>query len=201
MNWKREFHPRNKEPFVIVTSTKSKSYWLRTRSEGERPWTETEEPITHEYANLHGVSTFHTLDKLPQTMKEANPHFGKVELRKLFLAAEKAGKEAYDAVTPIPMIVQQHVNPLDDNSRVKQEWHVPEGVCGFGWVTIRPANSQAANYAKKHHGGGYSDYQRAMIIYPRDRSQSYERKMAWARAYAGVLAEAGIRAHADGRLD
>jgi len=44
-------------------------------------------------------------------------------------------------------------------------------------------------------------YEGGEELWIRDYNQSYERKMAYARAYAEVLQKSGINATAGGRLD
>lgn len=122
----------------------------------------------------------------------------KVLIEKAFAAAEAAMK----AAVPVPMVVSQRANALDDSSPVVQSWHSAEGVCGFAWVKIKPARGKLVSELKAmkigrpdpYNGGGY-------LVNMRSLSQSYERKMAGAEAFAKVLVEAGINAYSDGRLD
>jgi hypothetical protein len=120
----------------------------------------------------------------------------------VFAAAERAGRVACGAARPTPMIVTERMNPLDDASPVKRAWHVPEGVCGFAWITIRPGTSAAARYAvkrcgaKRAYGGGVSIW-----LGFEAGGMFLERKEAYAGAYAGVLRAAGIRAYSESRID
>lgn len=123
--------------------------------------------------------------------------------------ALNAGNIAAKTVTPVPMIVQQHRNQLDDSSPVVKQWGVSEGVCGFAWVKIRPANCAFANWLKKQ-GYQHSHYDKAVLITDRLPTQSYERKTAWASAVAKHLREniaalttgkSKIDIYADSRLD
>lgn len=110
-----------------------------------------------------------------------------------FTEAYEAGVAAGSACVPEPM----HIVGYEP---------ISEGVCGFAWVTIRPGNCKAANYAKKTfgyrpaYGGGVS-------YWVSEYGQSYERKIAFARAYADVLREhlrkldPRASVHAGGRLD
>jgi len=114
--------------------------------------------------------------------------------------ADAAGKEAAEARIPIPMVVESHKNQLDDSSPVEQSWYVPQGVCGFAWITIRPGNCSFAHWAvknlnaKKAYGGGVQ-----MCI--SDYGQCMEKKSAYASAYAKVLKDAGIKAYSGSRMD
>jgi alpha-beta hydrolase superfamily lysophospholipase len=73
-------------------------------------------------------------------------------------------------------------------------------VCGFAWVTLRPANSSFAIWAKKNrdwkpaYGGG-------MQLWVSAYNQSMKRKEAYATAFANVLYASGIKAYAGSRMD
>jgi hypothetical protein len=102
------------------------------------------------------------------------------------------------------MVVTQHENPLDDGSPVKQQWHVPQGVCGFAWISVRPGNCGFAHWLKKQGLSKGRAYGGGVQIWVSQYGQSYELKMAYAQAAADVLkAELGgkVRVYASGRLD
>jgi len=128
---------------------------------------------------------------------EAKP---KQDWRKLYTEAHDAGMIAGAKALPTPMTVQQHASPFNDNSPVVKEWHVPEGACGFAWVTIRPGTCSFAKWLKKNdlasvaYGGG-------MQVWVHQFNQSVERKEAYAHAFAEVLRLHGIKAYAGSRLD
>lgn len=125
----------------------------------------------------------------------------KTELRALHEKADAAGKEAAAAKVPEPMHVVQRANPLDDSSPVVKRYEpVMGGVCGFAWVTVRPGNSRFANWLKKNKGARRG-YYGGTELWISGYQQSYERKMAYATAYADVLREVGIEAYPGGRLD
>lgn len=109
--------------------------------------------------------------------------------------ADAAGMAAAEACTPTPMIVAGRGSGLRT-----QYWHVPEGVCGFAWVTVRPGTSSFARWARKN--GWDKAYRGGIQLWVGMFGQSYERKLAYARAYAGVLQQKlGIDAVASGALD
>jgi hypothetical protein len=105
--------------------------------------------------------------------------------------AYKAGIDAGKNARPIPMYVIDQGIPID---------RIDDGACGFAWVTVRPANSSFALWAKKQglmrpmYGGG-------VAYWVREFGQSVDRKSAFAGAYAKVLREHGINAIAGDRLD
>jgi hypothetical protein len=98
------------------------------------------------------------------------------------------------------MVVQQRADVMDDTSPVVQQWVVPDGVCGFAWVKVRPGNCSFALWLKKHKGGR-TDYYGGIVLWVSAYNQSMEKKLAYARAFAGVVKEAGVDAYADYRLD
>jgi hypothetical protein len=77
---------------------------------------------------------------------------------------------------------------------------IADGVCGFAWITVKPGNCGFAKYlvkkgaARRAYGGGVSVWVSAF-------NQSMAKKEAYARAFAEVLANAGIRAYAESRMD
>ena len=118
----------------------------------------------------------------------------------LFNRADAEGKLAADDCVPVPMVVQEHASPIDDNSPVVQQLVVPDGPCGFAWIVITPGTSRAAKYAKLHLGAS-KHYYGGVSIYVHDYNQSITRKAAYAGAFAKVLQAAGIKAYAGSRLD
>ncbi len=114
----------------------------------------------------------------------------KKDYEKIHKEAHQAGMDRLNGTVPNPMTV------VGDG----KTYHVPEGVCGFAWIRIRPANNGFAQWAKKQnlahnaHGGG-------MDVWVRDGGQSYERKMEYARGYSKVLNTHGIKCSPGGRLD
>lgn len=122
------------------------------------------------------------------------------EYQTLYNEAHEAGMAALEAKTPRPMVVSCIENPLDDGSPVVKSYSVPGGVCGFAWIIVRPGNCAFARWTRKQgfSSKAYSGGDQIWVPYGR---QSYEKKMAYAGAFAQVLEDAGIRASAGGRLD
>jgi len=122
--------------------------------------------------------------------------------REAWVAAVAAGRAAGNGIRPTPMVVTEHANPMDDNSRAERSWYVSEGACGFAWVTVRPGNSAFANWLKKN-GYARPAYGGGVQIWISDYNQSVDRKEAHASAMAKVLREKlGIDSiYADSRLD
>ncbi len=125
----------------------------------------------------------------------------KTDFAKWWQEAIQAGLKAGGAITPTPMVVQQHRNMLDDGSPVVKQWHVPEGVCGFAWVNIKPGNCAFANWLKAQGLGKTDSYAGGVTVWISEYNQSYTRKAAHAAAMAQVLAAHGIKAYSHARLD
>ncbi len=123
------------------------------------------------------------------------------DFERVYKLAHLAGVEAAAASVPVPMHVVQRANPLDDSSPiVKQYAPVMDGVCGFAWVTVRPANCSFAIWAKKNKGWR-SAYNGGMQLWVSDFDQSMTRKKAYATAFAQVLRENDIPASSSSRMD
>lgn len=117
--------------------------------------------------------------------------------------ADAAGRKAAEAVNPTPMIVEQRENMLDDSSPVTKQWIVEGGVCGFGWVTVKPANCSFAIWAKKYDTARRwgKDYYGGISVSSPLMTQSMARNAAWARGFAQVLQSHGIKAQTHSRID
>lgn len=111
---------------------------------------------------------------------------------KLFNEAQCAGYAAGDHMSPKPMTVV-------DSDR-SQAWIVSEGLCGFASVIVRKANQGFGHWLIKN-GHARKAYYGGAEIWIHAHNQSYERKLAHARAMAHVINEAGIDCYTNGRLD
>lgn len=124
------------------------------------------------------------------------------EFKALYASADAAGKAAAEAKVPTPMVVGTPTTLLgNDIDYDKPVYHVPSGVCGFSWVNVKPGNSAFANWLKKNGKARTDGYYGGVTIWVSAYGQSYEKKCAYARAFAHVLTEAGFKAHAGDRLD
>jgi hypothetical protein len=122
----------------------------------------------------------------------------------LYDKARSSGLFAGQEVKPRPMVVVEHANPLDDHSRVVNQWHVPEGVCGFAWINLRPGNHPFCNWLKKQGLGRRDSYYGGVTVWVQDFDQSHTRKVSYAHAFAQVINEAklgSLTAHPGDRLD
>ena len=125
--------------------------------------------------------------------------------RKVWEEAYVRGQKAGASFTPTPMIVKRHVDPLDDSSCVEESHFVGEGVCGFALLIFRPGNHPFVNWLRKHpryrvHKHYYGGCSYSIMSF----GQSFEKKLACARAMADYFREAnieGLRVSVDSRLD
>lgn len=128
---------------------------------------------------------------------------------KISQEAMEAGLAALNAVTPVPMVVEQHANVMDDNSPVEKQWIVEDGVCGFAWITFKANTTENRRFLaglkkagmvgqnmqwSKATDGGFS-------YWVSQGGQSLQKKEAYARAYTDVLNSNGITAHVRSRMD
>lgn len=110
----------------------------------------------------------------------------------------RAGLNAGNTAKPKPMVVQQV--DLITGEVLKTYDPIPDGVCGFAYVVVKPANSKMARWLKSQNLG-HKAYQGGWEVSIREYGQSWERKRAHARAMASVLRDHGINATAYDRLD
>lgn len=140
--------------------------------------------------------------ELQATKQQARPSKQDKINEAIYCKARMAGLEAARACRPVPMVVQQHANMLDDKSPVEKQWFVSGGVCGFAWVVVSPGTCSFARWARKNIGA-HLDYYGGVGISAGDREfgQSMQIKEAYAEAFARVLQENGIRAYMNSRMD
>lgn len=142
--------------------------------------------------------------KIPTT--STTTRLTKADYARVWAEAKAAGEAAAVAVTPEPIFVYEaHL----DGSPVKGggKWISQYGLCGFAFITIRPATSGFARWLKAQ-GVGHKGYYGGLEIFVHPEhgrgtplTQSVEVKGAYARAAAEVLRGYGIAASATERLD
>lgn len=115
----------------------------------------------------------------------------------LFAGASEVALEAAAKAVPTPMTVVE--SDLLTGAPSGRSYYVSEGLCGFAWVKIK-GNTPFGRWAKKM-GYARPAYGGGLMIWCPLATQSYDRKTAWASAFAKVLTDAGIFAYCDSRLD
>jgi len=103
-----------------------------------------------------------------------------------------AGMNAANAATP------KKYNVVNENNEIIDT--LDDGLCGFAWITIRPARGSLVAYLKAE-GIGDKGWSGGWTIWVNKFGQSYDRKYAYAKAFANTLCQYGIDAQAGARLD
>lgn len=126
-----------------------------------------------------------------------------VEAHDLLIAAHTRGLEAGGACTPTPMTLAGYAPIMD-------------GVCGFAWVTILgnttlgrlisqqiSAMNKSLGHSQHHAWNGFSKnpVSKGFGLWVVYFGQSYERKRAYAQAFADHLTLAGHPATNGSRID
>lgn len=139
-----------------------------------------------------------------------------IEATNILKEAKKAGDDALNACTPLPMIVQEHANMLDDHSEVIRSYHVPDGVCGFAWINIKLTNTTSKQFINALKRLGFAEpninahndapikksfYYGGYMYWVREGNQSMQKKEAFAHAFAKVLTDNDIICHVGSRMD
>ena len=115
------------------------------------------------------------------------------EFQAVWDAARAAGLAAGASVNPNPMVVE--------DKQSGAQWFVSEGVCGFAWITVHPANCPFSNWLKKNRLGKTS-YSGGVTIWISDFNQSMARKEQCAFAMAKMFKEKlGVNCYANSRMD
>jgi len=116
--------------------------------------------------------------------------------------AHEAGMKAGHAATPVPMVVVEHANPLNDNSPiVKRYAPVTDGVCGFASVVVHPGTCSFARWCQKEKDARANYYGGMTVKWVGEFNQSLTRKEEYANAFAQVLHTHGIKARVESRMD
>lgn len=129
-------------------------------------------------------------------------------------AGQKAMEELIKSDTVAPMVVEQHVNQLDDNSPVENRWIVPGGPCGWAAIRVKCNNGPSRKFINQLKKAGLaggqnsfkdwtkSDYYGGFLkSFVLEGGQSLAYKEAYAHAYAVVLEAAGINTYVISRMD
>ena len=117
-----------------------------------------------------------------------------IDYQGLVNKAHDAGMAALNGCHPTPMVIRGGVPGGEQRT-----WYVDEGACGFAWIEFA-GNTAFGRWAKKA-GVARPHYPKGLCVWVSEGGQSIARKEAYAIAFAKVLNEAGIKAHANSRLD
>jgi len=110
--------------------------------------------------------------------------------RKMVREAEQAAQVASANATPTPMLVYEADGLSNRPKPDARAWHVPDGMCGFAWVNVSPANSRIANRIKEFGTfNTHRAYEGGLNVWMHLGGQSVARKEAAAQAYSQVIAQ------------
>jgi hypothetical protein len=122
------------------------------------------------------------------------------EFEVLWNAAHEAGDAAAQAALPDPIYIYSPKSLYDRTpDPSKPVYYESEGVCGFASVKFA-GNTAFGRWAKKS-GRADNGYPKGLMHWVGGYGQSYDRKRAYAQAFAAVLRDAGIECHVESRLD
>lgn len=130
-----------------------------------------------------------------------------MDSKAIYDEAVAAAVAAGTAHKPTPMVVGQAVGLFGNAIVPGTEEVVPDGVCGFAWVKIKPARGEFIKFCKANNigsSGVYGGWEISMGRFPSvgvNFNQSMERKEAAGDAFAAVLKSYGIRAWMQSRMD
>lgn len=113
--------------------------------------------------------------------------------QELYSQADAAGRAAVANMQVRPMIVTDEGN--------RKQYFVEDGACGFAWVKIRPARGAFVKWLKENRIGRVDSYEGGYMIWVSDYNQSMQKKETYARAFAKVLEQNGIKAYGMSRMD
>jgi len=125
----------------------------------------------------------------------------RVHCEKVLERAHLMGMDAGRRVGVTPMIVGTPTELMGSEiDYSKKTYFVEGGVCGFAGVVIKPARGKFVSYLKSIDKG-YNRYGGGYYVPVREFGQSLTRKEAYAKAFADVLKEVGMKVFVDSRMD
>jgi len=148
------------------------------------------------------------LEKIEADAKERSDKYARYE--QVYREAQEKAWQAWQELTPTPMVVEQHANMLDDSSPVVKQWYAPSGVCGYAFVNISSGTASFSRWLVKSGYAGSDSYRGGvnvkMLYFERVRDasvQSYEKACASAQAFCEVInsADLGVIARSVSFLD
>ncbi len=114
--------------------------------------------------------------------------------------ADIAGIEAGNKIQPIAMVVNEHSNPLNDQSDIVKSYYVADGVCGFAWLELK-GNTSFGKWALAAHVAR-KGYPNGLAIWCHHFGQSMQRKTKWAHTVSQYLRdELQVITHVCSRMD
>lgn len=134
----------------------------------------------------------------------------------LIAKADEAGSKAMAEIKGkvAPMVVEQHANPLNDNSPVEKAWIIEGGACGWATVRVKCTNATSRKFINELKKKGLAGDQNSFKQWTKSDyhggflyslsligGQSLAYKEAYGYAFVKVLEDAGVNAYLISRLD
>lgn len=118
----------------------------------------------------------------------------------LYDKANDAGLAAAKEVE-LPQFLITETNAFGEQKENAKQY-IMNGLCGFAWVSIKPANMKFAKWMVQNAGARKDSYAGGVRFPIFGFEQSIDKKAAYAGAFAGVLQDAGMKkVYMDSRLD
>lgn len=124
------------------------------------------------------------------------------EFQDLYDKADEAGNKAVSELKVTPMLVGSAKSIFSDEiDYSKPTYVVADGPCGFASIQIKPATTKFAKWLVANRYAKRDSYEGGIYIYVGQFNQSYQKKTAYAQAFANVLRLAGYNSYVKSRLD
>jgi hypothetical protein len=160
--------------------------------------------IRHEIASV----SEYQFSQLMRMVVDFFPNGVKDELdcKLLYRIADTAGRVAVTRAIARGEIIAMAVGQETSFLSGKLDWSKPvdivnDGVCGFAWVIVKPANSRFAKWLIANGHARKDSYYGGVNVWVGDYNQSMQKKERYADAFAAVLEKAGINAYSNSRMD
>jgi hypothetical protein len=129
----------------------------------------------------------------------------KVDYENIWAQAQDAGYKAVRDLEAsagiVPIIVGEPTTPFgSDIDYSKPTYVINDGVCGFAQIRFA-GNTAFGRWAKAKELASKDSYYGGLYVWVGEFNQSFQRKDAYARAFAQSLKENGIDAYSTSRLD
>lgn len=124
------------------------------------------------------------------------------------ITADEAGRAAVEKVVARSVLLYQETHPFSGKMDTNKPTYILDDFpCGFAWVDIYPQNKGNTKLGKEERkilesaGFRKNEYEKSYQLWISAYNQSMQKKEAYARAFAEVLRENGLKAYSGSRLD
>jgi hypothetical protein len=106
---------------------------------------------------------------------------------RVWAEAWEAGMKAGRGAGVTPMVVETCGNPMEGGGSMVVREVVADGLCGFAWVNVGPANTPFCRWLRVKGRGRRDSYEGGVTVWMHEFGQSVARKEAMAEKVAEVL--------------